>query len=108
MAEGTAPSAPVTGGFLMRTGRAYQEQGNIHQAIYVYFNVIDCHPDTKEAQEASDRLLKIAPGIRAERAALHGQAPLSAHRGCRGPLGAFGRRQRLLGFDRMSGRGWQR
>jgi len=60
MAEGTARAAPVTEGFLMRTGRTYQEQGNIHQAIYVYFNVIDRHAGTKEAQEASDRLLKIA------------------------------------------------
>ncbi len=44
----------------MRTGRAYQEQGNIHQAIYVYFNAIDRYPETKEAQEAYDRLVKIA------------------------------------------------
>jgi len=32
----------------------------VHQAIYVYFSVIDRHPGTKEAQEAYDQLLKIA------------------------------------------------
>ena len=54
------PSAPVTGQFFMRTGRSYQEAGNIHQARYVYFNVIERYPETKEAQEAYDRLLKMA------------------------------------------------
>lgn len=58
--KGEPQAAPVTGGFLIRTGRAYEEAGNIHQARYVYFNVIDRYPETKEAQEAFDRLLKMA------------------------------------------------
>jgi len=60
MAERARQAAPLTGGFLMRTGRAYQEQGNIHQAAYAYFDVLDRYPEAKEAQEAYDRLLKIA------------------------------------------------
>lgn len=60
MAERTGQAAPPTGGFLMRTGGAYQKRGNLHQAIYVYFSIIGRHPGTQEAQEAYDQLLKIA------------------------------------------------
>ncbi|MFQ5872494.1 MAG: tol-pal system YbgF family protein [Dehalococcoidia bacterium] len=54
------PAAPVTGQFLMRTGRTYEEQANIHQAIYVYYQMIDRYPDSREAQESYERLLRIA------------------------------------------------
>lgn len=60
MVERTGQAAPVTVGFLMRSGRAYQEQGNIYQATYAYFDVLGHYPEAKEAQEAYDRLLKIA------------------------------------------------
>jgi len=53
-------AAPVAVGFLMRSGRAYQEQGNIYEATYAYLDVLDRYPEGKEAQEAYDRLLKIA------------------------------------------------
>jgi TolA-binding protein len=56
----TGQAAPATVGFLMRSGRAYQEQGNLHQATYAYLDVLDHYPEGKEAQEARDRLLKIA------------------------------------------------
>jgi TolA-binding protein len=60
MAGRTGQAAPVTVGFLMRSGKAYQEQGDIYQATYAYFDVLDRYPEAKEAQEAHDRLLKIA------------------------------------------------
>ena len=60
MVERAGQAAPVAVGFLMRSGRAYQEQGNIHEAAYAYFDVLDRYPEAKEAQEAYDRLLKIA------------------------------------------------
>ena len=53
-------AALVAVGFLMRSGRAYQEQGNIYQATHAYFDVLDHYAEAKEAQEAHDRLLKIA------------------------------------------------
>lgn len=58
-----AESKVVTGGvvgFMLRTAKTHQERGNIHQAIYDYFNIIDREPETKEAKEAYDRLLKLA------------------------------------------------
>ncbi len=62
MVERIGQAAPATVGFLMRSGRAYQEQGNVNQATYAYFDVLDRHPEAKEAREAHDRLLKIAQG----------------------------------------------
>ncbi len=60
MAERPRQIAPVTVGFLMRSGRAYQEQGNIHQATLAYLDIIDRYPGGKEAHEARNRLRKIA------------------------------------------------
>ena len=60
MAGRTGQAAPVTVGFLMRSARAYQDQGNICQATLAYFDILDHYPEGKEAQEARDRLLKIA------------------------------------------------
>ena len=47
-------------GFMLRTAKTHEERGNIHQAIYDYFNFIDREPETDAAKEAYDRLLKIA------------------------------------------------
>jgi TolA-binding protein len=58
--ERTGQAAPVTVGFLMRSARVYQDQGNTHQATYAYLDVLDHYPEGKEAREARDRLLKIA------------------------------------------------
>ena len=60
MVQRTGQAAPVTVGFMLRSGKTYQEQGNLHQATYAYFDVLDRYPEAKEAQEAYDRLLKIA------------------------------------------------
>ena len=60
MVERPGQAAPATVGFLMRSARAYQEQGNIHQATLAYFDLLGHYPEGKEAQEARDRLLKIA------------------------------------------------
>ena len=52
-----------TGGvvaFMLRTAMTHEERGNIHQAIYDYFNIIDREPETKEAKEAYDQLVRIA------------------------------------------------
>lgn len=46
--------------FMLRTAKAHEERGNIHQAIYDYFNIIDREPETKEAKEAYEQLLRIA------------------------------------------------
>jgi len=60
MAERTGQTDPVAAAFMTRAGRTCQEQGNVDQAMYLCFNVIDRYPETKEAQEACDRLLEIA------------------------------------------------
>jgi TolA-binding protein len=60
MVERPGKAAPVTVGFLMKSGRAYQEQGNVYQATHAYCDVLDHYPETKQAQEARDRLVKIA------------------------------------------------
>jgi TolA-binding protein len=60
MVERPGQAAPATVGFLMRSARAYQDQGNIYQATYAYLDVLDHYPEGKEAREARDRLLKIA------------------------------------------------
>ena len=62
MVERPGHAAPATVGFLMRSARAYQDQGNIYQATHAYCDVLDHYPETKEAREARDRLLKIAQG----------------------------------------------
>ncbi len=59
MAEPTKSSGHIVG-FMMRTAKTHEERGNIHQALYDYFNIIDREPETEEAKEAYDRLLKIA------------------------------------------------
>ena len=59
MAEPTKSSGHVVG-FMLRTAKAHEERGNIHQALYDYFNIIDREPETEEAKEAYDRLVKIA------------------------------------------------
>ena len=60
MAEQGVRAASATAGFMMRTGKQHQERGNIYQAIYDYFNVIDRYPDSDEGREAYALLLKIA------------------------------------------------
>ncbi len=60
MAKKIGRTGSVTARFMMRTGKQHQERGNIYQAIYDYFNVIDRYPDSDEAQEAYRLLLKIA------------------------------------------------
>jgi len=59
MAESTESSGHAVG-FMLRTAKTHEERGNIHQAIYDYFNIIDREPETKEAKEAYQRILKIA------------------------------------------------
>ena len=60
MVERPGQAAPATVGFLMRSARAYQDQGNVYQATHAYCDVLDHYPETKQAQEARDRLVKIA------------------------------------------------
>ena len=60
MVERPGQAAPATVGFLMRSARAYQEQGNVYQATHAYCDVLDHYPETKQAQEARDRLVKMA------------------------------------------------
>jgi TolA-binding protein len=60
MVERPGKAAPATVGFLMRSARAYQDQGNIYQATYAYLDLLNHYPEGKEAQEARDRLRKIA------------------------------------------------
>ena len=45
---------------MLRTGKQHQERGNIYQAIYDYFNIIDRYPDSDEAREAYELLMKFA------------------------------------------------
>ena len=59
MAESKGGSGGVVG-FMMRTAKVHEERGNIHQALYDYFNIIDREPETKEAKEAYDQLVKMA------------------------------------------------
>jgi len=59
MAESTESSGHVVG-FMLRTAKTHEERGNIHQAMYDYFNIIDREPETEEAKEAYDRLVKMA------------------------------------------------
>jgi len=47
-------------GFMLKTAKTHEERGNIHQAMYDYFNIIDREPETKEAKEAYDCLVKMA------------------------------------------------
>ena len=60
MAEQRACATSATAGFMLRTGKQHQERGNIYQAIYDYFNIIDRYSDSDEAREAYELLLKIA------------------------------------------------
>ena len=59
MAESKGGTGGVVG-FMLRTAKTHEERGNVHQAIYDYFNIIDREPETKEAKEAYDRLVKMA------------------------------------------------
>ena len=59
MAESTLRSSGVMG-FMLRMAKTHEERGNVHQAIYDYFNIIDREPETKEAKEAYDHLIWIA------------------------------------------------
>lgn len=59
MAESRVPSSGVAG-FMLRIAKAHQEKGNLHQAIYDYFNIIDREPETDAAKEAYARLVRIA------------------------------------------------
>lgn len=60
MAEVGARATFPTAGFVMRIAKQQQERGNIYQAIYDYFNVIDRYPDNDVVQEAYGLLMKIA------------------------------------------------
>lgn len=59
MAESKKSSGHIVG-FMLRAAKTHEERGNIHQAIYDYFNIIDREPETEEAKEAYDRLVRIA------------------------------------------------
>jgi len=59
MAESTIRSSRLAG-FMLRTAKTHEEKGNVQQAIYDYFNIIDREPETKEAKEACDHLIWIA------------------------------------------------
>ena len=59
MAEPKAGTSGVVG-FMLRTGKTHEDRGNVYQAIYDYFNIIEREPETKEAKEAYDRLVRIA------------------------------------------------
>ena len=59
MAESKGGSGGVVG-FMLRTAKTHEERGNVHQAIYDYFNIIDREPETDAAKEAYDRLHKMA------------------------------------------------
>lgn len=59
MAESKGRTGGVVG-FMLRTAKTHEERGNVHQAIYDYFNIIDREPETNEAKEAYDCLVKIA------------------------------------------------
>ena len=59
MAETKVGTSGVAG-FMLRTAKTHEERGNVHQAIYDYFNIIDRESETKEAKEAYDRLVKMA------------------------------------------------
>ena len=59
MAEPQKSSGHVVG-FMLRTAKTHEERGNVHQAIYDYFNIIDREPETEEAKEAYNQILKIA------------------------------------------------
>jgi len=62
MAEQKGGTGGPVVGFMLRTAKAHEERGNVHQAIYDYFNIIDREPETEEAKEAYQRILKIAQG----------------------------------------------
>jgi len=59
MAESKVGTGGVAG-FMLRTAKTHEERGNVYQAIYDYFNIIDREPETKEAKEAYDQLVRIA------------------------------------------------
>ena len=59
MAESKRGTGGVAG-FMLRTAKTHEERGNVHQAIYDYFNIIDREPETDAAKEAYDRLGKMA------------------------------------------------
>ena len=49
MAEQGRRTTSATAVFMLRTGKSHHERGNIYQAIYDYFNIIDRYPDSDEA-----------------------------------------------------------
>ena len=59
MAESKVGTGGVVG-FMLRTAKTHEERGNVYQAIYDYFNIIEREPETKEAKEAYDQLVRIA------------------------------------------------
>ena len=59
MAESTVLSSGVAG-FILKTAKTQEERGNVYQAIYDYFNIIEREPETKEAKESYNQLVKIA------------------------------------------------
>ena len=59
MAETKAGTSGVVG-FMLKTAKTHEERGNVYQAIYDYFNIIEREPETKEAKDAYYRLVKMA------------------------------------------------
>ena len=59
MAEPKVRTGGVVG-FMLRTAKTHEDRGNVYQAIYDYFNIIDREPETKAAKEAYDCLVRIA------------------------------------------------
>lgn len=64
MAESKAGTGGVAG-FRLRMAKTHEERGHIYQAIYDYFNIIEGEPETGEAKEAYDRLIRIAQNFEA-------------------------------------------
>ena len=44
---------------LLRMANSYRATNALHQAAELYFELVDCHPDTPEAAQAEERLIEI-------------------------------------------------
>ena len=51
---------------LLKEAQSWQEAGKTHQAIAVYFKLVECFPETEEAHSAQEQLLGLVQRFEAE------------------------------------------
>ena len=60
MTQERGPATDAVMAFLLRQGRAWDQDGQVYRAMSAYFDILQKVPDSQEADEARNRLMEIA------------------------------------------------